>query len=1086
MSGPLDYIPADAGSDLRPGYAGPPATFGETVAAAQRQYEAARLFTSPNLYAGRVGKQVVDALRAKGRTGFTGADGRKVAYGDKSLRSDYALNPTVAPRIWADVAAERERDPSFLAGLSTPEEFDAAVIAARRKDYDEANETLGRSSGLTGLAGELTGGLIGSLEDPIQLTALGATAGLPAGRLGLGILEKLFGGKLALGTATKIASEGLGNAIVNVAATAPTLPLAAERSAEIGVEMTGRDVAMELGQAALAGAIMGAGPPAIGAGARAAAPVVAAGARSVRRMVRDLRKLDRPLTPAEADALPVLEQAARDIAASPFPPTPVGDAVHAERLTEAVDALENDRPLNPAVFETPAPPVKPGAEAATVREPAFDPTPHLAAAETYVRDRKAGPVTPEALAEKLGISRGQATDVLLQLTQGGRNREILRVSYDVKRGRTKFSRPAQRSGPVDLITRLADLGGIRDDQGHNLATRWNSGSRTRTEGNIGRVFVPKAGPLFRPEGMSIEEVAQWLHQNGWVQDNGVGGGIPTEAEVIDLIDRAVRQKMYHPEEAAIAMEAQRAKANAANDGQLDEYRAQVREYAQPLIDALPENSPARLTEDDITAIAETLDRFDGDVEEAIFAHWQQLADEAEAEAAAFDPEAYDVPFDEGDNVGTADRTAAQDGAGQQAVAGNAGEGRAGGGGAGSEREGPPSAADAAAGDKALEAFDTPQGEGPAAQVEALQHDLRAEVEAAADTPEGIVRAARKAALPQYGHSPAAVAAAEAFRKKNKDTWTTFLQGYSSVEAGQPSNAASFYTGGDAVGKAYEAGRAAAEADIRKEAAAMQAAPAEAAPATVLDDPERLKAELGPNPEQADFARVYASLPKDPEIWSDVRLALQEAYPDKVVEIIEAIQDAGGRPKSAEELARAADFATYQQERGAIAQRIADAMARGGEFRLPNAVRGRTMIYNRPDVVRATATGLQVLEGRKWVSLPGNYLDAVLASVEATARPADPAPVGDTATGSLGLDAEQAPAGGMTERQRAEMAARLQQSQMRRGGQQSVDQISGGLFDAARDQLDAFAMPDGSTVSKADLLAEFDADDAALKIIKDCL
>lgn len=40
---------------------------------------------------------------------------------------------------------------------------------------------------------------------------------------------------------------------------------------------------------------------------------------------------------------------------------------------------------------------------------------------------------------------------------------------------------------------------------------------------------------------------------------------------------------------------------------------------------------------------------------------------------------------------------------------------------------------------------------------------------------------------------------------------------------------------------------------------------------------------------------------------------------------------------------------------------------------------------------------------------------------------------------------------MTERQRAEMQARLQQSQMRRGNQQSFDQQEGGMFDASRDQ-----------------------------------
>lgn len=68
------------------------------------------------------------------------------------------------------------------------------------------------------------------------------------------------------------------------------------------------------------------------------------------------------------------------------------------------------------------------------------------------------------------------------------------------------------------------------------------------------------------------------------------------------------------------------------------------------------------------------------------------------------------------------------------------------------------------------------------------------------------------------------------------------------------------------------------------------------------------------------------------------------------------------------------------------------------------------------------------------------------------QPAGTAP--GTQEGSLGLETAQAvPAGGMTERQRAEMQARLQQSQMRRGNQEAFDQQEGGMFDASRDQGD---------------------------------
>jgi hypothetical protein len=67
------------------------------------------------------------------------------------------------------------------------------------------------------------------------------------------------------------------------------------------------------------------------------------------------------------------------------------------------------------------------------------------------------------------------------------------------------------------------------------------------------------------------------------------------------------------------------------------------------------------------------------------------------------------------------------------------------------------------------------------------------------------------------------------------------------------------------------------------------------------------------------------------------------------------------------------------------------------------------------------------------------------------QPAGTAP--GTQEGSLGLEATQPTQSGMTERQRAEMQARLQQSQMRRGNQESFDQQEGGMFDASRDQGD---------------------------------
>ena len=93
------------------------------------------------------------------------------------------------------------------------------------------------------------------------------------------------------------------------------------------------------------------------------------------------------------------------------------------------------------------------------------------------------------------------------------------------------------------------------------------------------------------------------------------------------------------------------------------------------------------------------------------------------------------------------------------------------------------------------------------------------------------------------------------------------------------------------------------------------------------------------------------------------------------------------------------------------------------------------------------------------------------------QPAGTAP--GTQEGSLGLEAVQpVPAGGMTERQRAEMQARLQQSQMRRGNQEAFDQQEGGMFDASRDQGDLLS---GRAEPEEDLDEEIDYDEHPLMV-----
>ncbi|MFZ4687846.1 MAG: hypothetical protein ACOYLS_01280 [Polymorphobacter sp.] len=982
----IDWDAPDPGRSLQPGYAGPPATAPELFSAARRQYQAIDLSTTRNLYAGRLGKDVVAALRQRGRTGFTGADGRAVKYGDDALRSDYVLNPTVAPRIWADVAAERERNPSFLTGAGNAAEFDAAIIAARRRDYDESSEVLGRGKGLTDSAASFAGSVAASFEDPLQLGIMAVTA--PVGGAGVALAERLFGGKVALGTARRIGIAAVSEGVVNAAATVPVLPVKAANMAELGLEYSAGDAALDLAISGAAGAVLGGIGQGIG------------GAMSVRRIAREMKALDRPLTPAEADAVAVLDSAARDIAASPYPPTPEGDAAHGTRLSEAVDALENDRPVNPAVFDEPAPAPKP----APIVE-GFDPAPYLDRAIAYARDRKAGPLTADGIAEAFDLTPMEGYAVLSSLASSGKARGLI-IAGAAKEGRAqKFRRPIMRRGPVDLLTEIADAGGVQD-------TINPSTGRPRHDlaGTMGRRMIGGSGPVIRKNGMKIDELGEYLYERGWFP----GQDRPTEADILDLLDRAHRDKIYHPEEVEASLIGE---ANINDQWEAD-YRERIAAAAKDMNVEIADEA-------DIGAL---LQRIGGgmEVDAAVELHINDRLTEAMAEArASLDGDDYEAAFfGDDDGPGTADRTGGADRGGRAAAPGNAGEGGAGGAqpdsvaadAATDGQRGPYSAADAAAGSEALEGFDSPQGDGPAAQTEALEHDLRAEVGAAADN------------TPPAKTDDDIAAARDAFAEAG-----------GSIGAHGPIHAD---LSGDYAG-----------------AVARLTADQDGEVPAVLSHPEIGKIDL-----------IYGKAGTGKSDGQGLAKLLRW-HPDVVANLPELLQAMTIRSRSANRIQL--QSATH---RAAV--------------RLEYDGRAKTWLltaFQRDEPapgVTQDRPASPLPPGRTSYSGPEQASDI---APNAGADNGEAAPIGDTATGSLGLDAEQAPpAGGMTEAQRAEMAARLQQSQMRRGGQQAADQMAGGPFDAGRDQIDIFALPDGRAATPADLLAEFDADDAAIQQLRGCL
>lgn len=349
----------------------------------------------------------------------------------------------------------------------------------------------------------------------------------------------------------------------------------------------------------------------------------------------------------------------------------------------------------------------------------FDPLPHLAALRDYVKDR-GNSLDASAIADKLGLEVDQARRVMSVLASA--RESGIQVAYrrqpvigadgkpkmrggkpETIRVATGYRRTMERRGPVDVLTFLADRGGLRNDEGHDLA---------KGRG-LGRVMIPGAGALVRKSGMSIDAAGELLHEAGYFT-----GDRPTENEVLQLIERGARAKVYKPDEAADA-------AIAARGREMDESERRARE------DIAAEAEPYGGLDDEQTELAVSFVARGETAEDAVLMAVEQLAGERVAAGAieADNPEYdYDIPgFD--DRPGTEPPKDwdpfADDDRGASAAAGEA-RGRPGGdaGDAGGRGEVRGSAAEGGGEPQSLERYSDPAGEGTAALADAIEHDLR--------------------------------------------------------------------------------------------------------------------------------------------------------------------------------------------------------------------------------------------------------------------------------------------------------------------------------------------------------------------------
>jgi len=183
----------------------------------------------------------------------------------------------------------------------------------------------------------------------------------------------------------------------------------------------------------------------------------------------------------------------------------------------------------------------------------------LLAVKAYAANR-ANSLRLDRIAAKLGISEGEAAHALetlagaenstIQKTKGrmvpkrGADGKFIYTDRGSKRVRVteyrppRFIRKARYSQPDDVVRFLARHGGLRDDEGHDLAGM-----------GFGLLSGGREGFLIRKDGMSLDRAREMLVEADFIMDAGARGdglATSTEDDVLDLLGRAARGEKVYP------------------------------------------------------------------------------------------------------------------------------------------------------------------------------------------------------------------------------------------------------------------------------------------------------------------------------------------------------------------------------------------------------------------------------------------------------------------------------------------------------------------------------------------------------------
>jgi hypothetical protein len=319
--------------------------------------------------------QIVDALNARGYTTtdpipmgqgqvsqsrprpfvnpYTGKFGI-LHEGNPLARAFIQGDPQEMANLWASVAKERQRDPSFLKDLPDSNAVSERAVADRQKILQQGEDVYNRA-GTMGTIGNFVGGIAAAPFEPESYVGGGAGG---AGKT----------------VARSILKEAIHGAAANAAAAVVAIPGQAADAEDLGTPMTVGDMAKSVGEQAGFGALFNVGVHAAPHVARrivdttvehlpepirnaAVAASLRAGTVDTRATTAEARRALTPYTvtdratPDEKAALHVADAAADVKEASPLHPE--ADAHHENRLAAVMQSLGIEEAPPPVA--TPAP-----------------------------------------------------------------------------------------------------------------------------------------------------------------------------------------------------------------------------------------------------------------------------------------------------------------------------------------------------------------------------------------------------------------------------------------------------------------------------------------------------------------------------------------------------------------------------------------------------------------------------------------------------------------------------------------------------------------------------------------------------------